>query len=63
MQEKVVEKLEEKVEVIGETIAESSLWTKFSEVMSKEYYFSDHIVLELCRFQLTRQVHMQKLCY
>ena len=39
MQEKVVEKLEEKVEVIGETIAESSLWTKFSEVMSKNIIF------------------------
>lgn len=47
MQEKVVEKLEEKVEVIGETIAESSLWTKFSEVMSKEYYFSDKISITL----------------
>tara|TARA_R110002012_G_scaffold281264_1_gene470278 strand:- start:1438 stop:2367 length:930 start_codon:yes stop_codon:yes gene_type:complete len=52
MQEKVVDEIEEKVEVIGEKIAESSLWTKFSEIMSQEYHFGEKISITLWNIAL-----------
>ena len=47
MQENVTDQIEGKVEEIEEVITESSLWSKFSEIMSHKYHLTENISITL----------------